>query len=226
MNLNFLKRLASHFPSLWQQELQRLHYRRQIYRQKFETTEPEFLILDQLLSTGDWAIDVGANVGWYTKRFSDLVGPQGRVIAVEPVPHTFALLAANVSLFQYSNVTLLNLAASNQTGVVGIQIPSFETGLKNYYEATVTTHESALQVMTVALDSLALNHNIRLIKIDAEGHDSVVLQGLEQLLVRDHPTLIVETSSPIATEKLISLGYNKEKLPNSPNTLFRWLQKR
>jgi predicted methyltransferase len=114
-----IKKLASRLPSLWQQELKRLYYRCQIHRQTFETTEPEFLILDQLISAGDWVIDIGANVGHYTKRFSDLVGPQGRVIAVEPVPDTFALLAANVLLFQYRNVTLLNLAASDQTTVDG-----------------------------------------------------------------------------------------------------------
>ena len=218
-----MKRLASRLPSTWQQELKRLHYRRQIHRQTFETTEPEFLILDQLISAGDWVIDVGANVGHYTKRFSDLVGPQGRVIALEPVPDTFALLAANTSLFHYRNVTLLNLAASDQTTEVGIQIPDFETGLKNYYQATITTQESELQVMTVALDQLGLVHRIGLIKIDAEGHDPVVLQGVEHVLVRDHPTIIVETNSPVAVKKLTSLGYSSEKLPGSPNMLFRWL---
>ena len=223
MNMNPLKRLASRLPPLWQQELKRLHYRRQIHRRTFETTEPEFLILDQLIASGDWVIDIGANVGHYTRRFSDLVGPQGRVIAVEPIPDTFALLAANVLLFQNRNVTLLNLAASEQTTVVGMRIPDFETGLKNYFEAAVTTQDSEFQVMTVALDSLGLIHRIGLIKIDAEGHDSVVLQGVERLLVRDHPTLIVETSSPVAADKLAHLGYRSERLPGSPNTLLRWL---
>ena len=222
-NMEFLKGLAAKLPSSWQQELKRLHYRRQINRQTFETTEPEFLILHELLSAGDWVIDIGANVGQYTKRCSDLVGPKGRVIAVEPVPHTFALLAANVSLFQYRNVTLLNLAASDQTTVVGIQIPDFDTGLKNYYQATITTQESELEVMSVALDSLEFTHRIKLIKLDAEGHDPVVLQGVERLLARDHPTLIVETTSPVAVEKLAGLGYGSERLPGSPNTLFQWL---
>jgi len=222
MDINPLKRLASRLPSLWQQELKRFRYRCQIRRQTFETTEPEFLILDQLIAAGDWVIDIGANVGHYTKRFSDLVGPRGRVIAVEPVPDTFVLLAANVSAFRYRNVTLLNLAASDRTAVVGIQIPDFETGLKNYYQAAITTQESKIQVLTIALDSLALVHRIGLIKIDAEGHDPVVLQGVERLLSRDHPTLIVETSSPAVVEKLEKLGYRSERLRGSPNMLFRW----
>jgi len=225
MNVNLLKRLVSRLPPLWQQELKRLYYRRQIRHQTFETIEPEFRLLGSLISTGDWVIDIGANVGHYTKKFSELVGPQGRVIAVEPVPDTFALLAANVSLFQYRNVTLINLAASDQTTVVDMQIPRFETGLKNYYKATLTTGNSDLQVMTFALDSLTLPHCIKLIKVDAEGHDPVVLQGMERLLTRDHPTLIVETTSAAVVEHLARSGYNSEKLLGSSNTLLRWLPK-
>ena len=174
MNMNPLKRLASRLPSLWQQELKRLHYHRQIRNQTFETTEPEFLILDELISAGDWVIDIGANVGHYPKRLSDLVGPQGRVIAVEPVPETFTLLAANVSLFQHRNVTLLNLAASDRTAVVGIRIPTLATGLKNYYEAAVTMHESELQVLTVAMDSRLLSRNCGLfpVRADHQGYDT------------------------------------------------------
>jgi FkbM family methyltransferase len=221
--MNLLKKLASRLPSSWQHELKRLHFRRQIRLQTFQTTEPEFLILHQLVSAGDWVIDIGANVGQYTGKLSDLVGPQGRVIAVEPVPETFALLAANVLLFRYCNVTLLNLAASDRAAVVGIRIPDFDTGLKNYYQAAVTTQESEIQVMTASVDSLALSHRIRLIKIDAEGHDAVVLQGMERLLARDHPTLIVETTTPAALTTLANLGYRIERLPESSNTVFRWL---
>jgi FkbM family methyltransferase len=218
-----LRRLAARLPPFWQQELKRLYYRRQIRRQTFRLDEPEFRILDQFVSAGDWVIDIGASVGHYTRKLSELVGPGGRVIAVEPVPDTFSILAANIALFPYSNVTLLNLAASDQTTTVGIQIPEAETGLKNYYRAEITPQEAELQVMTVAIDSLALEHRIGLVKIDAEGHDPVVLEGMERLLSRDHPTLIVETSSTDVVKRLEGLGYDSMKLPGSPNTLFRRL---
>lgn len=224
--MSFLRKLASKLPSSWQQELKRLYYGHQIHRGTFETAEPEFLILDQLVSAGDWVIDVGANVGHYTRRLSDLVGPQGRVIAVEPVPDTFALLAANTLLFRYRNVTLLNVAASDRTNMVGMYVPDFEVGLKNYYAARLTTHDAAFQVLTVALDSLALIHNIRLIKIDAEGHDPMAIRGVQRLLSRDHPTLIIESSPPSVVERLVDLGYTREDIPGSPNTFFRWLSER
>ena len=54
---------------------------------------------------------------------------------LEPVPETFALVLANVLLFRHSNVTLLNIAASDRSGIADMQIPPFETGLNNYYQA-------------------------------------------------------------------------------------------
>jgi FkbM family methyltransferase len=218
-----LKRIASRLPPSWQLELKRLHFRRQIRNRTFDAPDPEFVILDHLVASGDWAVDVGANVGHYTKRLSDLVGPEGRVVALEPIPETFSLLAANVALFRYPNVTLLNMAASDRTDVSGVAIPTLATGLKNYYGATLVAGESTLRVVTVALDALAFPHRIRLAKIDAEGHDAAVLRGMERLLARDHPTLIVETDTPDSVAWLAGLGYRGERLAGSPNRLYTWL---
>lgn len=216
-----LKRLASHLPTSWQQGLKRLHYARQIRRGSFGTSEPEFGILASMLNRGDWVIDVGANVGLYTKRFSDLVGPLGRVIALEPVSETGALLAANAALFQHANVTIVNLAASDATKVVGLRIPRFDSGLTNYYEAAVTTGAFDREVLAVALDSLGITHRVALIKVDAEGHDATVLHGALGLLERDRPALIVESISGILLERLAAMGYEKDPVPGSPNTVFR-----
>ena len=46
-----------------------------------------------MVSPRDWIVDVGANVGHYTKRLSELVGPKGRVIAFEPILETFSILS-------------------------------------------------------------------------------------------------------------------------------------
>jgi len=216
------KAAAGKLPHRWQQELKRLRFQRQIRRNTFVTDEPEWKAVEQWLSPGDWAIDVGANVGHYTKRLSDLIGPHGRVIAFEPVPATFELLAANVARFQHANVTLLNLAASDGTRLLGIDLPLFASGLVNYYQAALTPSASAaMQVMTCAIDSLGLSRPVKLLKIDAEGHDAVVLKGAEALLHRDRPTLIIESVSPTVHEHLVSLGYRSERLSGSPNVVYR-----
>ena len=72
--MTLLKRVAAHLPARWQTELKRVHFGRQITQGNFFTSEPEYKLLPELISPGDWVIDIGANVGHYTKRLSELVG--------------------------------------------------------------------------------------------------------------------------------------------------------
>jgi FkbM family methyltransferase len=215
-----LKRIAAKFPESTQQELRRLFFRKQIRRGRFVTDEQEYALLDRFLGRGDWALDIGANVGHYTMRMSELVGADGRVVAFEPVPATFAHLAANAQLFPHLNVSLLNAAASDCTATVGMQIPRFSVGLANYYQAHLTSATGALSILTLPVDALALP-TVKLAKIDVEGHELPVLRGMRRLLERDHPVLIVETGSQETTELLEALGYATERLPGSSNILCR-----
>jgi ubiquinone/menaquinone biosynthesis C-methylase UbiE len=89
-----LKKLAARLPLRWQQELKRRYFANQIRKHSFRAPEPEFEMLSPMVSAGDWVLDVGANIGQYTLRLSELVGESGRVISFEPVPETFELLAA------------------------------------------------------------------------------------------------------------------------------------
>jgi FkbM family methyltransferase len=214
--------LSSKLPAPVQAELKRLRYALQIRRGTFATDEPEFDRLEEWVRPGDWVLDVGANVGHYAKCLSDLVGAQGRVIAFEPTPATFSLLAANAQRFAHSNVTLINAAVSDKTSTVGLSIPKFDSGLDNFYEAQISAAaDSELSVMTLSVDALNLGHRIALVKIDAEDHEEFVLEGMAKLIERDHPVLIVETGLSAVVERLSALGYSHEKLPGSPNLLFR-----
>jgi FkbM family methyltransferase len=216
-----VKRIAALLPRAYQQELKRRHFRRAIAAGRFSTDEPEWSEVQIWLAPGDWAIDVGANVGQYTKRFSDLVGPKGRVIAFEPVPATFELLSSNAARFAHPNVTLLNLAASDASRSMSMSIPKFDTGLDNYYMAAITEGSTGLQVLTCSIDSLSLSHRVGVLKIDAEGHDAVALRGARALLERDHPIVIVESMSSDAIALMEDLGYTSRRLPGSSNTVYR-----
>ncbi len=216
-----LKALAARLPRHLQQELKRRYFRSQIRRNAFRSDEAEFALLPQLVGPGNWVLDIGANIGHYTARFSQLVGPTGRVIAFEPVPATFELLAANMALMPARNVTLINAAASSAASILGISIPQFEHHLDNYYMAHVASGPSDLQVFGVRIDSFGLPPGIRLVKIDAENHEMSVLQGMVELLQRDRPTLIVEDNQEAVRQFLAELGYGSEKLAGSSNRIFR-----
>lgn len=216
-----LKALAARLPERWQQELKRRYFASMIRRRRFGTNELEYALLDTFVSPGDWALDIGANIGAYTLRMSELVGDEGRVIAFEPVPESFELLAANAALCRARNVTLINAAASDSSCELGMEIPKFETGLANFYMARVSADPGGLRVLCTAIDSLGLPHPIRLAKIDAEGHELAVLRGMTNILKTDKPILIVEDNSSELQPYLADFGYSSQKLDGSSNRIFR-----
>ena len=73
--------------------------------------------------------------------------------------------------------------------------------------------------MTIPLDTLRIRQPVRLVKIDAEGHDEYALRGMKDLLERDRPVLIVETSSDSVINFFAS-SYKGRRLEGSPNMLF------
>lgn len=222
MIMTLLRKAVAKLPLRWQGELKRIHFRRRIRLGTFVSDEPEFALLPKLISNGDWVIDIGANVGFYTKRFAELVGPKGRVIAFEPVPDTFVLLANNMEVCGVANITLVNAALSDSSGVAGIAIPDFpETGQRNYYQAHLADAAgSNLTILTLNLDGLQVPRSVKLVKIDAEGHELSVLKGMLQILRRDRPLLIVETGKSEVWDMLKELGYVGSQLPGSPNVIF------
>lgn len=215
-----VKKLIAGLPKKWQQDLKRWHFRRLIAKGLFDPGEPEYALLPFLLKEGDWTIDVGANVGQYTDAFSRLVGRHGRVIAFEPIPETLTLLSENVSHLPNQNVTLIGAAASNVTSLVGMDIPHSTSGVENLYEARITKAPAMLETLAIPIDQLEIPHAVRLIKVDAEGHDLQVLEGSRKLLSRDMPILIIEAADPRVNDLVSQLGYREFRLPNSPNRLF------
>lgn len=218
---NMWKSVAAKLPVRWQRELRRIHFSREIARGKFRSEEPEYFLLPSLLKRGQWAVDIGANVGHYTARCSELVGREGRVIAFEPVPETFAILAWNLQLLGCANVTLVNTAISDKCEVVAMTMPYLDSGLRNFYQARIAESKDleSISSLAISLEQLRCAPRIALIKIDVEGHEAAVLRGLSHILQRDQPIVILETSSGVVQDEIIASGYSVERLNESPNLL-------
>jgi FkbM family methyltransferase len=215
-----LRKLASKMPHWLQQESKRIHYSRLIRSGRFVSEELEFNYLNRWLSEGDWALDIGANVGHYALRMSQLVGHSGRVIALEPIQQTFELLSANIVKGGARNVTLLNVAASNEHILVEMNVPKFATGLDNFYMASISQTAAGIPVFALAIDSLALQRPVALAKIDVEGHEMEVLEGMVQTLSLHRPALIVEGRSNDVANFLKRIGYRYQEFEGSPNRFF------
>jgi FkbM family methyltransferase len=222
--MNLLKVIAAKLPLRYQQELKRLHFGRMIRNGSFQRAienEGEFHRLHQWVQPGDWVLDIGANIGNYAARLSELVGARGRVIAVEPVPQTFELLAANVGRFPLQNVTLLNVAASDRFFTSGMQMPPLDSGGPNPYMAHLTADSADIVVVCMPLDAMEIDRPIRLIKVDVEGHELSALRGMRRLLERDRPVLIIEGQSAEVASFLSGFGYAHRQDPGSPNRVFQ-----
>jgi FkbM family methyltransferase len=219
--MSLLKRLAAALPLGAQLALKHYYCRFLMSAGRFGADEPEYDLLGSVVRPGDWVLDIGANIGQYTYRLSDLVGPSGRVFALEPLPQTFGLLVANARRFPHPNVTLLAVAASDQNRISDMAVPRFDSGLPNYYRAQLTASGSAgTPVFCMRLDRTLFPKPVSLVKIDAEGHDHAVVRGMTSLLARDHPLVIVEDDSTALAESMLSLGYVKVFLPGSPNRIY------
>ena len=199
-------------------ELRRANYLRQIRRGRFVPDDPEVREISRHIGVGDWVIDVGANVGRHTCHMARRVGVSGRVLAFEPVGVSFTLLAANVQAAGLRNVTLFNIALSSSHGISGMTVPMYQSaGLRNYYRAHLAAG-GEYPVLCLPLDAIPLPRRVRLVKIDAEGHDLQVLIGMKELLHRDRPVLVVEGwTGDAAAVWLKEQGYAVRGVADSAN---------
>jgi FkbM family methyltransferase len=191
------------------------YFFRQIQTGRFRSDEAEWDRLPAWLKPGDWCIDVGANVGRYSLKMSELIGTSGQVIAFEPLTQSFDLLTHFVEKGNYRNITLLNAAATEQPRLIRIAA-DFSTPNKAYIFDTSTPSsisdvetENSESKLGLSIDALQLPHRIALIKVDVEGHELAVCKGMTELIRRDHPVLIIEDhdTGTGVSEFLAQFGY-------------------
>jgi FkbM family methyltransferase len=142
---------------------------------------------------GMTVVDVGANLGYYALLASKLVGPEGRVVALEPNSENCRLLLSSLRLGHVANVDLLPVAADEDNGWA-------------YYSTHVGSNggligdgdllaRPGVVVPTFrlddVLDGLAVG-TVGLLKMDVEGAEGRVLRGASRVIARDRPIITSE----------------------------------
>jgi FkbM family methyltransferase len=198
----FLKAQAlTRLPDSWLHALKRRHYER-VVREFDENDEPDLAIVRRLVARDTTAVDLGANIGVYTKALSALTGPLGRVVSVEPVTDTFAILTRNVRSLRMTNVTLVNAAVSDKSEMVSMIVPNYESGGANFYQAQIVAAEPDpgqtslhVRVRSMTLDEIASAYErISFVKCDVEGHELKCLRGAASVIANHHPAWLIEVS--------------------------------
>ena len=183
------------------QLIKKHHYLRLLSSTLLEK-EPELKVIRYLVKPGDTVIDIGANVGVYTKILSELVGPNGHVYSIEPFPSTFEILCYNVKKLRLDSVEPINVAISDSDAIVAMSLPHDSSGAETHYRVSIVTNppernkREAANVQATTIDSrfLSTAGTISFIKCDVEGHELACIKGAAKFLARSKAAWLIEVS--------------------------------
>lgn len=162
-----------------------------------EYSESEVAMMRHFVQPGDTVIDVGANIGDLTIPLAKMVGPAGRVYAVESHPETFQILCANLALNEMRHVKPINAFIATTADI--------ETAGPWGKFAFVS---ETWPPQFLSLDALKLA-SCQLLKIDVDGKELEVLKSGEALLQSCRPVLYFENDRRDLSPSL--LGYVSER---------------
>lgn len=158
-----------------------------------ETSVQEGLV--RHLGPGGVLYDIGANVGFFALFGARLAGGEGQVYAFEPSPANAAAIQANAALNEFSNIVVIDRAVGAHGGSARLQLVEDQSWskLEEYGAHPETTQ--VIDVELVSIDELLGAGKLRpptVVKIDVEGAELAVIEGMRATLAEHRPAVICE----------------------------------
>ena len=148
---------------------------------------PETELITRIVRMQDTCIDAGSQVGYYSCLFAKLVGERGRVYSFDANPQACQSTRRNLALNGSYSAEVIHAALTDCNGRVPFHISSNDqTGLSSL--APIPTCKESVSVPSLRLEAFLKERRInrvRLLKIDVEGAEEMVLEGLGHFL-SDH----------------------------------------
>lgn len=194
----------------------------------------------QRLRPGMTFFDVGAHMGYFSLLASRLVGDAGQVHSFEPTPRTFKILKANTC--RRKNIRLNNNAVFSRDATLeltdfGIRRPAFNT-LFGHGDAEADADAQRYDVKAISIDNYCASTGARpdFVKIDAEGAEVDIVEGMRHTLATCRPMLTVEVGDTSANmtrntqviHGLVAQGYKAfaydagALVPHQPQTSYAY----
>ncbi len=136
-------------------------------------------------------LDIGANVGKYTVMISNQIRKEGMVVSIEPHPKNFDILIKNMKLNKCENVIPIKVAAWNKKEPLKL----FSHENQPVLASSVKVSNNYIKVNADTVDNIAEELKIKnfdFIKIDVEGAEPQVLEGMENVLKEGNAKIIFE----------------------------------
>lgn len=173
----------------------------------------------QLAANRKTIVDVGCHVGYYSLVAAKAAPSDARIYSFEPVQQNFEMAKENIALNNYRNIFLYQTALSNTNGVLTINVGEDENrGMSsiNFHDHLSGKKE---EVKTQTLDSFCNEQAIQqvdLIKIDVEGSEYYVLQGMKATLEQNRPVVLIEILEQTLTAQQVEVSevyhfFNEQK---------------
>ena len=154
--------------------------------------------LKKIIRPGDYCVDIGAHLGYYTFQLSKLVGANGKVIAIEPVSKFHGVLEKIIRRKKIKNIILHKVALGGKGEFVEIGIPRVNNQKKFGYArirelSEWLEYEETEKVKNVSgNDLLADLPRLDFIKCDVEGAEVPVFTSMLQVLEKHKPIILAE----------------------------------
>ncbi len=161
-----------------------------LYFRVYENSETNFL--NNICFEGMRVIDVGANVGYYSALISDLIGPNGIVLAIEPDSESFKYLLKTIKSSKNKNIRPFLKAASDHNNILPLYISKDNRGDNRLYKTN--QKRNSIDVETIILDELIINNKINqvdLIKIDVQGYEPKVIRGMKNIIKTSNKIILL-----------------------------------
>lgn len=149
-------------------------------------------LMKSIVKKGDYVIDIGANIGYFSVILANLVGQDGKVFAFEPDPTNFEILKKNVKLNNHKNVECINKAVSNKNSKVKLFLSDMNNGDHRCYNPKDKNHCSHIECNAVKLDNFLKRKPINFVKLDVQGFEYYALIGMKKILDEPNLKLIME----------------------------------
>jgi FkbM family methyltransferase len=143
---------------------------------------PVVEVLRAHVRPGMTVLDAGANVGYMAVHAGDVAGPDGTVLACEPEPRNFAVLARNALRCRWRNVVPLQVALGARCGTTPLWLADDDGG--DHRTVGVARDRASIEVPLTTADELARSRGtpIHFVKIDVQGAETEVLRGMASTL--------------------------------------------
>ena len=171
-----------------------------IFRKR-EFVSTDYLIDGKVLNAGDVVLDIGANIGYYALLEARLVGPTGRVYAMEPVSSNYNLLKKNIELNDLHNIQTFRIAAGDENKESEIYVAT-KGNISSFIYKPEAVFVAKEKVHVTTVDDFVAEHRIdpRLVRMDVEGYEKEIIQGMQKTLLR-HPLLFIEVHPHLMSQE-------------------------